>query len=376
VKPVSKPFTLERLAIRQLRNLEHVELEPAARMNVISGSNGHGKTSVLEAIYVLCTTHSFRTARMGEVVRHGEKVASVRGTVHEHWDAGPIAREQSVGLDGGRRRARINGTAPPTLTVYATRSPVVVFGPEQLTLSTGPSGERRTLLDRVTLFTHEEVGEHRSRYQRAMRERLRLLADRGPRSEGGDLLAFESLLAEHGAAITRARAAASVELYAELGRAWARIAAPELALQAVYAPGGSADVEEARARLAADRVRDAARKATSFGPHRDDMALSIDGHPARQVASQGQHRALTLALKSAELACIARARGLEPLLLLDDVSSELDAERTAALFEFLAETRSQIFLTTTRAGLIPSPVRPEERRDFELRSGALAASPA
>jgi DNA replication and repair protein RecF len=368
---MSKPFTLEHLGIRQLRNLERVDIDPAPRMNVISGSNGHGKTSVLEAIYLLCTTRSFRTARMSEVMSHGEAISSVRGEMAEHWPGSPIRREQSVGLDHGRRRAKINGSSPPSLTLYATRSPVVVFGPEQLTLSTGGSSERRTLLDRVTLFTHGEVADERARYQRALRGRQRLLADRGPRADGADLAAFESLLADHGAAITRARAAAVVELGVELERAWRRIAAPELELVCRYAPGGSASADEARARLAADRVRDAARKATSFGPHRDDLALSIDGHPARQVASQGQHRALALALKSAELACIGRARGLEPLLLLDDVSSELDAERTAALFEFLAENRSQIFLTTTRAALIPSAVDPADRRDFALRNGRI-----
>jgi DNA replication and repair protein RecF len=103
--------------------------------------------------------------------------------------------------------------------------------------------------------------------------------------------------------------------------------------------------------------------------------LLLDGHPARTVASQGQHRALTLALKAAETACIASVRGLEPIQLLDDVSSELDPERTAALFEFLACRRGQIFLTTTRPEMIVTPgIDPAERRDFTLREGRIEAT--
>src|SRR5205823_11419973 len=115
----------------------------------------------------------------------------------------------------------------------------------------------------------------------------------------------------------------------------------------------------------------AQRRRTGFGPHRDDLALVLGGHDARVVASQGQHRALTLALKSAELECIARARGVQPILLLDDVSSELDADRSAALFEHLAATESQIFLTTTRRELIAGREGQAERADFVVDGGII-----
>jgi DNA replication and repair protein RecF len=277
-----------------------------------------------------------------------------------------------VGIANGRRRVKLNDKAPKSLADYATRSPVVVFDPQQMTLSMGPASERRTLLDRVTLFTHPEIAADRSRYQKALRDRQRLLAEDWPRFERPELDAYETLLAEHGVALTRARAHACKTLEAELRRAWDAIAAPELELSASYDARGSTDVEQAARQLREDRSKDAKRKSTSFGPHRDDIAISIDDHPARVVASQGQHRAITLALKSAELVCIARARDLEPILLLDDVSSELDADRTAALFRFLSTTKSQIFLTTTRRDLIVTPAKPgDERRDFAVRSGVL-----
>ena len=365
-----RPLTLVELRVRDLRNLAHVQLEPAQRLNVIAGNNGQGKTSMLEAIYLLATSRSFRTPRLAELVRHDSEVASVRGVFREEWPGGPIAREQSVGVRGGRRTCRLDGSAPPSLTHYATRSPVVVFDPQQMLLSTGPASERRTLLDRVTLFTHPEVDAHRARYARALRERQFLLGDRTHALDcSAELDAYEQLLAEHGAALTRARRAACEDLAKRIHEAFGRIATPGLALDARYAPGGSEEEALALERLRSMRRQDAQRKRTGFGPHLDDLGLMLDGHAARVVASQGQHRAITLALKSAELACIAEARGVLPILLLDDVSSELDAERTSALFEFLATTESQLFITTTRADLIVNGAG--ERRDFRVDGGVV-----
>ncbi len=190
--------------------------------------------------------------------------------------------------------------------------------------------------------------------------------------DSGEIDAFEELCAVHGAAVTRARAGAADTLVRELLPAFERIAAPELVLDARFAPGGSADAGEARVELRRHRRRDAHRPSAGFGPHRDDLELRFDGHPVRTVGSQGQHRALTLALKAAETSAIAGARGIEPILLLDDVSSELDPDRTTALFTFLSLAHGQIFLTTTRRELIVTPgVAPPDRRDFRVDAGVL-----
>lgn len=371
-------LTLDEVSIAQLRNLEQVCIRPADRLNVITGKNGQGKTSVLEAIYLLATSCSFRCSRLAEMVRHEQRIASVRGRFSEHWSSGPVRREQSLGLDRGRRTAKLDGEAPESLSHYATRSPVVVFDPQQMTLSTGPASERRTLLDRLTLFTQPEVAGHRARYRRALRERQKLLSDRvGRLGDAPELDAYETLLAEHGAAITRARSQACGQLSHELTIAFESIAAPGLALDAGYLQAGSEDDEQVRQALRDARISDARSKRTSFGPHRDDLALTLDGHPARVVASQGQHRAITLALKVAEQACIGQARGVRPILLLDDVSSELDADRTAALFRHLATTRSQIFLTTTRRDLIvTSQTETNSRQDFFISEGKLSENPS
>ena len=354
------------LAIRGFRNLARVDLAPSPRFNVISGQNGQGKTSLLEAIYFAATSRSFRTHRLAELVAHGGAAASVRARFVEETESSalaPLAREQLAAIDGARCTVRVDGARPPTLSAFATRSPVIAFHPEEMALSTGPAGLRRTLLDRLALFRDAAAADHRARYERALKARQELLRKLGPSTAGPDLDAFEQLAARHGAALTRARADAATALVTELDAAFHRIAAPDLVLEARYAPGGAAGEDEALSELRADRPADAQRQSARFGPHRDDLVLSLGGRRARVVASQGQHRAITLALKAAEVATIGRARGLSPILLLDDVSSELDAERTDALFAFLTEQRGQVFVTTTRRPLIalPAPLAGAER---------------
>lgn len=367
---------LERLRVRDLRNLENVDLAPAPRVNVISGDNGHGKTSLLEAIYFAATSRSFRTHRAAELLRHGAAIASARARFTETSaepdpERPPIAREQTAAIEGATCSVRIDGNRPGSLAEFATRSPVIAFHPEELSLSTGPALGRRTLLDRLALFMDPASADHRARYTRALKARQQLLR-RGSSLDAGDIDAFEALCAQHGAALTRARAAAAEALTVELLPAFAQIAAPTLALEARFEAGGSSDAEVAAEELRRKRPRDAHRPSAGFGPHRDDLALLLNGHPARIVGSQGQHRALTLALKAAETAAIAASRGVEPILLLDDVSSELDRDRTLALFTFLSLHRGQLFLTTTRRELIVTPgLSASDRADFHLRGGAI-----
>jgi DNA replication and repair protein RecF len=269
----------------------------------------------------------------------------------------------------------IDGNRSANLAEFATRSPVVAFHPDELALSAGPAPLRRTLLDRLALFMDPLTADHRARYARALKARQELLR-RGfaeGSAEARAIEAFEELCAAHGACLTSARQAAVDALTPELSRAFQHIAASDLTLSVRFVPGGGFDRTAAREELCRRRRQDAHRPSAGFGPHRDDLVLLIDGHPARVVASQGQHRALTLALKAAEAATVAAVRGVEPILLLDDVSSELDPDRTAALFAFLGLTRGQIFLTTTRPELIGTPwVGALERRDFRVVAGEVA----
>jgi DNA replication and repair protein RecF len=365
--PPPRPLRLATLAVRDLRNLLDVALEPGPRFNVVSGDNGQGKTNLLEAIYLLATTKSFRTSRLAEVVALGRGTGVVRGRIDE---AGHV-REQSVGLEGGARTVRMDGKRPPSLAAYAVRTPVVVFHPAEVSLSMGSGAERRRLLDRVTLYLEPGSLSDLDAYTRALRSRQKTLDTRGPSAP--ELDAWEELMVKHGLAVSAARARTSVRFSAVAVEAFARIGSPGLVLTATYGASAPADAEAFARRLVEGRERDRARGSASVGPHRDDLALALAGVGVRGVASQGQHRAVVLALKSAEVAVISGARGVQALLLLDDVSSELDRSRTAALFSFLRAHEGQVFLSTTRPELIDTGVSagPRERLDWTIESGRL-----
>jgi DNA replication and repair protein RecF len=364
-------FRIESIAIRQFRNVERGDIGDLPRFVVFSGDNGQGKTSVLEAIYLVCTTRSFRTSKVAEIVRHGAATASVRAAVVE----GDEKREQTIGLEGSRRVVALAGKRPPSLASYAVQSPVVVFHPGEMALSSGPASKRRTLLDRVALFVDKTSMDHLARYTEASRSRQRALEQRGGQST--DVDAFERIMAQHGAALTRGRRHAFERITPELERSFARITGEARELTAEYRPGGSESDAELVSALRAGRARDRHRGSAGAGPHRDDLVIRLGSHDVRTDGSQGEHRAITMALKMAELACISEARGVRPILLLDDVSSELDLSRTARLFEFLRESRGQIFLTTTRPSLIDTTgVAVSERRDFHLVGGALRPGPS
>jgi DNA replication and repair protein RecF len=363
-----RPLHVASLQVRSFRNLAAVDLEPGERFNVVSGDNGQGKTNLLEALYVAATSKSFRTSKLGELVGFGAELASVRAILSDDGEA----RVQSVGLKPGARLVRIDDKRPPSLAAYAVRTPIVVFHPGEMSLSMGSSGERRRLLDRTSLYMTPQSMADLDAYTRAMKERQRALETRGP--QASDLVEWETLVVRHGLAVMAHRARAA-ELVAEKAlEAFARIAAPELVLQAGYAPSAPDDEAAFLDALASRRASDMRRGSAGVGPHRDDLALAIDGHPVRGVASQGQHRAVTLALKSAEIEVVGQARGVRPILLLDDVSSELDRARTAALFSFLREQRGQVFLTTTRPELIDTGEDGSARRDFVVRNGMIEPS--
>lgn len=362
----ARRVAFRRVAVSRFRNLVDAAFEPGPELNVIAGDNGQGKTSLLEALYFLATTRSFRTDKLSALVRHEQSELSVQATVVE---AGRV-REQRAAIVRGVRRVQIDGKRPPRLIDYAQRTPVVVFHPGDLELVAGPSAERRRLLDRVALFVDPHGYAARSSYERAIKERQRALEERG--ENASELDAFEQLAAEHGARFQLARARAAEALGRHVGAAFSRLAPVALGLGLRHRAGGTDDAPAFRDELRQRRRKDIVRRATSFGPQRDELELELDGRAARFHASQGQQRIVTLALKLAELECILEARGAEPVLLLDDVSSELDPSRTGAVYEVLRSAVSQTFVTTTRPELFPTTgSRHSERVDWTVRDGRL-----
>ena len=361
-----RPLVVESLQARSFRNLARVDVSFGERFNVVSGDNGQGKTNLLEALYVVATSKSFRGGKPGDLVGFGAELASVRATVVEDGER----RVQSVGVKPGARLVKIDDKRPPSLAAFAVRTPIVVFHPGEIALSMGGSSERRKLLDRTALYLAPSSMAALDSYGRALKARQRTLEVRGPNE--ASLADYEALCVRHGLEVMGHRALAAERLATSAVAAFERIATPGLTLRVAYAPSAPREEGAYREALERGRVSDARRGSAGVGPHRDELALAIDEHAVRGVASQGQHRAVTLSLKSAEIEVVGAARGVRPVLLLDDVSSELDRARTAALFAFLREQRGQVFLTTTRPELIDTGDDAEARKDFVVVSGGLS----
>ena len=299
------------------------------------------------------TLRSFRGATAAELIRFGAPGAELGAEVEREG----LRRTLAVQLQPRRRRAEVDGKAVASAVEYAGGLTAVVFGPEDLRLPKGSPQERRRFLDRAVFEARPAYLRQALDYHRLLKHRNALLRDLGAGASRAPALleTYDERLAAAGAAVVLARRSLLAALGARFARAFEAIghmgvpaalsyaSDPEVAA-ATDADGVAAALGSALRRR---RDRDLARGYTSVGPHVDDLVIELDGRPARVHASQGQIRALMLALKTSEITHVLEATGDPPVLLLDDVSSELDPARNRSLFEFLGQVGCQTLITTT-----------------------------
>ena len=361
-----------RLTVRDFRSYGSADVHLGPGVTVVSGRNGAGKTNLLEALYFACTGRSCRTGNERECVRFGAALTRLE----LRCEAAGRQHELSVGFQPGEpKRLRVDGVQVERLTDVTSRPLVSVFLPDRLELVTGPPALRRAHLDQVVAALRPARSATRRAYAAALAQRNALVAAiRAGRAGRGSVAAWDLELARHGIALMADRAATVDELRPRFVAHAAGLGLsgePEL----LYRPRSKAATEEALASELGERLEsDIERGFTSHGPHRDEIALRREDRELRAYGSRGQQRLGLLALLLAEREALQSSRGAPPLMLLDDVMSELDRGRRGRLVELL-RAGGQSLITTTDRSHVPGADEPGVAR-LAIAEGAVLSEAA
>ena len=348
---------LRRLWLTDFRSYESAEVDVAPGLTAVVGDNGQGKTNLLEAVAYLATLSSFRGAPTEALVRQGATSAVIRADLAR--DDRELLLEAEI-VPGGRSRVQINRQRVHRHRDLLGALRVSVFAPDDLALvKAGPAGRRR-FLDDVLVALSPKNDEVRTEVDRVLRQRNALLKQAAGRLNTEvelTLDVWDDKLAAAGSMLGERRAALLDDLAPYLHTAYADLAGAPIPVEARYESAWWGSEGGLAAALAAAREEELRRRLTLVGPHRDEVGFSIDGLPARTHASQGEQRSLALALRLAAHRLVADATGTPPVLLLDDVFSELDPARCDALVTHLLAGGAQTIVTT--AGALPPSAHPE-----------------
>lgn len=339
---------IERLEARHFRNLAPLVLELEARTTLLRGPNAQGKTNILEALYVCATGRSFRNASPRELISHDE----LRARLASRFERQGVHHDVEVTIDEKRRAMNVDGRSLSRTSKLLQLVNVVAFFPDDLRIAKGSPEERRRFLDRAVGNYRADFVDAATAYAKVLKQRNALLrAERAP--DQTMLGIYDEQLVQHGTVMHTAREAALAELVPSASKYFSEIMHGKAAMRVELEAGVEGGINAFADTLKKSYPRDRARGSTSAGPHRADMLLYVDDRDARSFASQGQQRALVLALKLAEVETLGRMLQTAPLLLLDDVSSELDRERTRLLFETIAALGCQTLVSSTGATELP-----------------------
>lgn len=356
------------LVLEGFRNYRHATLEPNAGFHVLAGPNAHGKTSLLEAIYLISTTRLLRGMRDAEAIRDGEDRFRVEGLVAEGRTSLAVTLER-----GGRKRALLNGVGLPRAADLIGRLPSVCITSLDLPMVSGEPGERRMFLDLELSQVYPAYLRALSLYKRALEQRNALLKQAQDRFVPDEsFAAWEAQMATYGASLRDYRRRFVEELSPLAAEAQAELGEGESLAITYVARDEALTAAEYESALVQNRRQDIARGTTTAGPHRDDLSLTIAGREGRLYGSQGQQRSAVIAMKLGTLELMRDKLGEPPILLLDDMLSDLDAGRRARLCQWVARHAGQTFLTCTEAAAAGDEIL-DRATVYRVQNGTLEA---
>ncbi|OEU50902.1 MAG: hypothetical protein BA871_16305 [Desulfuromonadales bacterium C00003096] len=334
---------LRRLVLHNFRNLEHAELLPDRRFNVLWGANAQGKTNILEGIYLLGHLKSFRGAPGSEMIRRQMPAGRLLGEVM----CGGVLTTIELTFKGQQKSARINGKPVAKSSEFLGLFPTILFSPEEVSLARGYPAGRRALLDRAVFQADPPFLDRARAYQRCLKQRNQLLKEG---CDAAQLSPWNENLILTGARLRLDRIGYLQRLVPQLQEIYRQITAGREEADLHY-PTQAGTEEELREAFRKELEQAAAQERrlgrTLAGPHRDDPYFMVGGHSLRQYGSQGQQRSFMLAFKTAQIIDLEAKIGHQPVLLLDDMTGELDRQRQEFFFQFLRSRQGQVFVTAT-----------------------------
>ncbi len=332
---------IETIALRDFRNYASLHLPLCAQLNVLCGENAQGKTNLLEAVYLCCLGKSHRTSHDFEMIRQGQQTAYAG--VHVHRNDGPRHVEVLLSQNE-KKRISISGVSIRRMSELMGHVQCILFSPEDLLLVKGGPGIRRRFLDASLCQLRPNYFLLLSRYNALLLQKNALLKQ--SKADTALLDTYDQMLSDFGAQIIEHRHSFIQSLIPLCGGIHETIASAEklvLCYKTQVRLDGTPIVGQLLSLYAQTRSDDQRRYRTSVGPHRDDLLLSVNGSDARAFASQGQQRTVALSMKLACVEQMTKETGQTPILMLDDVFSELDEKRQQAL---LAHIKGQVLITT------------------------------
>ena len=346
------------LKCRGFRNLQDITMAPCEEVNIIYGENAQGKTNLAEAIWLFGGMKSFRGAKDQELICHGKEFAKLELKFRNSL------RENTAQITvSGKRSAVLNGVKLPGAPALIGKFSVVVFAPSFLSIIENGPAERRRFIDTAVCQLRPAMAAPVAEYARVLRQRNSLLKDVMMNSALLDLLdVLDEKLCRAGETIIKARkeylsalAPAAEEIYTGLSSGREKIG---FRYCSKFEEGAMAQA------LKAARKEDILNKTTSVGPHRDDIEITLNGTSVRAFGSQGQKRSCAVALKLTEAEILKNATGEQPVILLDDVMSELDVTRQDFILNRIKNR--QVFITCCEPGAV---LRSAGGKTFEMKNG-------
>lgn len=347
---------LTRLEGQNLRNLEPFQLDFRASLNLIVGENAQGKTNLLEAIYLATALKAFRASRNRELIRWDASDALLRADLRMRLGT----RALEVKLGEKSRRVKVDGKSVQSLEEFASAVKVVLFTPEDLSMIRGAPVLRRSFLDRAIYHLYPRHAEIVRDYTQVITQKNKLLSQ----GETSSLLlsVWDERQVELGSRVMVARSRFAQRIQPLFAENFREISGTGITARLLWRPSHATleglegpELRRAFAQTLEQHADEERRRGQCVvGPHRDELEVTLDGHDAATYGSQGQARMLALCLKIVELRVLLEDRGIVPLFLLDDVSSELDSMRNRYLMAYLSRVGCQVFVTTTATQHVPT----------------------